>query len=55
MLLFCGHTEALIHTDPKKVEAVELGLGGLHPYQIMDVMETSHGGPGETGFLSQDL
>uniref|UniRef100_K3YLN5 SWIM-type domain-containing protein n=1 Tax=Setaria italica TaxID=4555 RepID=K3YLN5_SETIT len=25
------------------------------PEHIMDVMEASHGGPGETGFLSQDL
>ena len=41
--------------DPQKAEAVELGLGGLRPYQIMDVMETSHGGQRETGFLSQDL
>lgn len=41
--------------DPQKAEAVELGLGGLRPFQIMDVMETSHGGAGETGFLSQDL
>ncbi|XP_012700767.1 protein FAR1-RELATED SEQUENCE 5 [Setaria italica] len=41
--------------DPQKAEAVELGLGGLRPFQIMDVMEASHGGPGETGFLSQDL
>jgi zinc finger SWIM domain-containing protein 3 len=41
--------------DPQKAEAIELGLGGLRPYQIMDVMETTHGGPGETGFLSQDL
>jgi hypothetical protein len=40
--------------DPQKAEAVELGLGGLRPYQIMDVTETSHGGPGETGFLSQE-
>uniref|UniRef100_K3ZNJ8 SWIM-type domain-containing protein n=1 Tax=Setaria italica TaxID=4555 RepID=K3ZNJ8_SETIT len=41
--------------DPQKVEVVELGLGGLRPFQIMDVMEASHGGPWETGFLSQDL
>jgi hypothetical protein len=41
--------------DPQKAEAVELALGGLRPFQIMDVMETSHGGPGETGFISQDL
>jgi zinc finger SWIM domain-containing protein 3 len=39
--------------DPQKVEAIELGLGGLRPYQIMDVMETSHGGPGETGFIGK--
>jgi zinc finger SWIM domain-containing protein 3 len=32
-----------------------LALGGLHPFQIMDVMATSHGGPGETGFISRDL
>ncbi|CAN6242184.1 unnamed protein product [Urochloa humidicola] len=41
--------------EPQKAEAVELGLGGLRPFQIRDVMETSHGGPGETGFISQDL
>jgi zinc finger SWIM domain-containing protein 3 len=41
--------------DPQKAEAIELGLGGLRPYQIMDVMETSHGGPGETRFISRDL
>ena len=45
----------LVLNDPQKAEVVELGLGGLRPYQIMDVMDTSHGGPGETGFLSQDL
>ena len=42
----------LVFNDPQKAEVVELGLGGLRPYQIMDVMDTSHGGPGETGFLS---
>jgi zinc finger SWIM domain-containing protein 3 len=31
--------------DPLKAEAIELGLGGLRPYQIMDAMETSHGVP----------
>jgi zinc finger SWIM domain-containing protein 3 len=41
--------------DPQKAEAIELGLGGLRPYQIMDVMETTHGGLGEAGFLLQDL
>jgi zinc finger SWIM domain-containing protein 3 len=41
--------------DPQKAEAVQLALGGLRPFQIMDVMETSHGGPGEIGFISQDL
>jgi zinc finger SWIM domain-containing protein 3 len=41
--------------DPQKAEAIELGLGELRPYQIMDVMETSHGGPGEIGFISRDL
>jgi zinc finger SWIM domain-containing protein 3 len=41
--------------DPQKVEAIELGLGGLRPYQIMDVMETNHSGPRETGFISRDL
>jgi zinc finger SWIM domain-containing protein 3 len=41
--------------DLQKAEAVELGLGGLRPFQIMDVMEMSHSGPGEIGFISQDL
>jgi zinc finger SWIM domain-containing protein 3 len=41
--------------DPQKAETIELRLGGLRPYQIMDVMEATHGGPGEIGFLSQDL
>ncbi|KAL6875595.1 hypothetical protein ACP4OV_013108 [Aristida adscensionis] len=41
--------------DAQKAEAIELALGGLPPCQIMDVMEKSHGGPGETGFLLQDL
>jgi zinc finger SWIM domain-containing protein 3 len=40
---------------PQKAEAIELGLGGLRLYQIMDVMETSHGGPGEIGFILRDL
>jgi hypothetical protein len=40
---------------PQKAEAVELGLGGLHTSQIMDVMEKNHGGPECTGFLMHDL
>jgi hypothetical protein len=40
---------------PQKAEAVELGLGGLHTSQIMDVMEKNHGGPECIGFLMQDL
>jgi hypothetical protein len=40
---------------PQKAEAVELGLGGLHMSQIMDVMEKNHGGPECTGFLMHDL
>jgi hypothetical protein len=40
---------------PQKVEAIELGLGGLHTSQIMDAMEKNHGGPKCTGFLMQDL
>jgi hypothetical protein len=38
---------------PQKAEAVELGLGGLHTSQIMDVMEKNHGGPECTRFLMQ--
>ncbi|KAL6905922.1 hypothetical protein ACP4OV_003523 [Aristida adscensionis] len=38
---------------PQQAEAIELGLGGLHTCQIMDVMDKNYGG--ETGFLLRDL
>jgi hypothetical protein len=41
--------------DDQKAEAIALSQSGLRPYQIMDVMQKSHGGPGDTGFLLQDL
>ncbi|CAO2043310.1 unnamed protein product [Urochloa humidicola] len=41
--------------DAQKAEAVEMGLGGLRTYEIYDVMEITHGGAGEAGFISKDL
>jgi hypothetical protein len=41
--------------DAQKAKAIALSQSGLRPYQIMDVMQKSHGGPGDTGFLLQDL
>jgi hypothetical protein len=37
--------------DAQKAEAITLSQSGLRMYQIMDIIQKSHGGPGETGFL----
>ncbi|OEL24823.1 hypothetical protein BAE44_0014158 [Dichanthelium oligosanthes] len=49
---FFGRTEGLIILGKRRQSSWGLGL---HPFQIMDVMETSHCSPGDTGFLSKDL
>jgi hypothetical protein len=41
--------------DDQKPEEIVLSQSGLRPYQVMDVMQKSHGGPGEIRFLLQDL
>jgi len=41
--------------EAQKAEAIALSSGGLRPYQIMDMMQKRNGGPGDAGFLMQDL
>jgi hypothetical protein len=41
--------------DTQKAEAIAHSQSELHPYQIMDVIQKSHDGLGDTGFLLQDL
>jgi hypothetical protein len=38
-------------SNPQKAKTVEVGLGGLHMSQIMDVIEKNHGGPECTRFI----